>query len=153
MDGTALVKLRSYHPSDLETLAAIDRVCFPPGIAYSREEIEGFIAQPNSETWVAVEGEQVIGFVIADRDEKEAGHVMTIDVVEGWRGQGVGAKLMGAAERWAEDQGLKVMYLETAEDNLGAQGFYQARGYKKLDKINDYYANGAAAWVMVKDLK
>jgi ribosomal protein S18 acetylase RimI-like enzyme len=42
--------------------------------------------------------------------------------------------------------------LETAQDNLVAQKFYLARGYRKVDEIENYYADGTAAWVMVKEL-
>ncbi len=95
----------------------------------------------------------MVGFLIADRDGRKAGHIVTIDVAEAWRGQGIGMRLMGAAEGWAEDLGLKLMHLETAEDNFRAQRFYEARGYKKMGKVDNYYANGASAWVMVKYLK
>lgn len=46
-----------------------------------------------------------------------------------------------------------MIYLETAEDNLIAQRFYQARGYAKVQRVEGYYANGQAAWVMAKTLK
>jgi ribosomal protein S18 acetylase RimI-like enzyme len=49
-------------------------------------------------------------------------------------------------------QKLRFVFLETAEDNLAAQAFYEQRGYVKLKRIARYYANGAAAWVMVKAL-
>ena len=59
---------------------------------------------------------------------------------------------MDAAEQWARDQGLRMIGLETAQDNLVAQKFYQARGYRKVDEIEQYYGDGATAWVMVKEL-
>jgi len=42
--------------------------------------------------------------------------------------------------------------LETAQDNIAAQKFYQARGYRKVDEIKQYYGDGTTAWVMVKEL-
>jgi ribosomal protein S18 acetylase RimI-like enzyme len=45
------------------------------------------------------------------------------------------------------------VYLETEENNTAAQGFYEARGYSKVDRVEDYYSNGTSAWVMMKCLK
>jgi len=147
------MKLRPFRSSDYQTLYEIDRSCFPPGISYSRQELEQFIAHRNSRTWVAEEGEVIVGFLIADREPGQVGHVVSIDVLEKWRRRGVGAALMDAGEDWAQRQGLDLVFLETAEDNLAAQGFYEARGYVKYEKLEKYYADGTAAWVMVKWLK
>jgi ribosomal protein S18 acetylase RimI-like enzyme len=144
--------LRPFRRSDLETLCAIDQACFPPDISYSREELTSFIARRGSRTWVAEEGGAIVGFLIADRQPGKVGHIVTIDVVEPSRRHGVGSKLMDAAEQWARAQGLVLIYLETAADNLAAQRFYAARGYRRLRKVEHYYRNGLAAWVMVKEL-
>ena len=78
------------------------------------------------------------------------GHIITIDVVESRRRAGAGTLLMEAVEEWAEQKGLKLIYLETADDNRAAQKFYTARGYAKVDEVENYYSNGQTAWVMVK---
>ena len=142
--------LRPFHASDLEILCAIDKVCFPPGISYSREEMARFVAQRNSRTWVAEEGGEIAGFLIAGRQPQKVGHIVTIDVVASARRRGVGSRLMDAVEEWAGQQGLRLIYLEMAENNLAAQRFYQARGYCKTRKVERYYGDGTAAWVMVK---
>ncbi len=147
------MQLRSFRPSDFETLFRIDQACFPRGISYSRAELASYIAQPVSKTWVAEEGGAVVGFTVADRQPKQVGHIITVDVVEASRRRGVGNALMDAAEDWARSQGLRLVYLETAEDNRNAQQFYQARGYEKVRKIEHYYSNGTAAWIMVKRLR
>jgi ribosomal-protein-alanine N-acetyltransferase len=145
--------VRSYQASDLPTLSEIDRTCFPPGIAYSRKELESFIGHRSSQTWVVEAEGQVVGFVVASRQPPRVGHIITIDVVAAWRRRSVGSALMEAAESWARKARLELIYLETPEDNLEAQGFYEARGYKKVDKVDRYYSNSLAAWVMVKRLK
>jgi [ribosomal protein S18]-alanine N-acetyltransferase len=145
--------VRRYQASDLSTLSAIDRSCFSPEIAYSREELEDFINHRSSITWVAEESGEIAGFVVASRQPSRVGHIITIDVVDAWRRRGVGSVLMDAAESWARKAKLELMYLETAEDNLAAQNFYEARDYRKVDKVDWYYSNSLAAWVMVKRLK
>lgn len=146
------MQLRPYRPSDLQTLYKIDQACFPPGVSYSRKELASFIGSRNSRTWVAEASEGIVGFLVADRQPQQVGHIITVDVVVEQRRRGVGARLMDAAEDWAKDAGLRLIYLETAEDNLVAQRFYEARGYAKTEKLEGYYSNGTAAWVMVKRL-
>jgi len=147
------MRLRPYRPSDLPTLFDIDQTCFPVGVSYSREELEQFIAHRNSRTWVAEEGDAVAGFLVAGREPQGVGHIITVDVPERWRRRGIGKALMDAAEDWGKRQGLKLIYLETAADNLAAQAFYRARGYEKVERLDGYYANGTDAWVMMKWLE
>ncbi len=45
--------LRDYDKRDFETLFKLDRLCFDPGIAYSRPELASFIEQRRSFTIVA----------------------------------------------------------------------------------------------------
>lgn len=146
------ISLRPFRPVDLDMLAVVDQACFPPGIAYTRAELAGFIGQRNAKTWVAEAEEEIVGFVVAERPARQVAHLITIDVVELWRRRGVGAKLMDAVEGWASEQGLRMIYLETAEDNSSAQRFYQKRGYVQIESLKDYYARGLDAWLMAKQL-
>jgi len=146
------MRLRPFHPDDLNTLYEIDQVCFVPGISYSQEELAAFIGQRESQAWIAEEAGEIVGFLIAHREPRRMLHIITIDVLPAWRRRGVGSLLMDAAEQWACDKGLRMIGLETAQDNLPAQKFYVARGYSKIDEIEGYYSNGTDAWVMVKEL-
>ena len=146
------VRLRTYRSTDFEALYEIDHACFPPGISYGRGELAAFLTSPQSMTWVAEADDRPVGFVIADRENEEAAHIVTIDVIEGWRHRGVGSELMKTAEDWTARMGVQFVYLETAEDNQLAQRFYISRGYKVFERLANYYANGQAAWVMVKQI-
>ena len=146
-------RIRPYRPSDFEALFQIDQACFPPGISYPRSELRHFIRQRGSCTWVAEAGDETIGFLIACLEPENAVHLVTIDVVALWRRKGMGGALMDVAEEWARELRVLLIYLETAEDNLSAHEFYKARGYSKVEKVDRYYSNGAAAWVMAKSLK
>ena len=145
--------LRPFRSDDLETLYKIDQACFAPGISYPREELSRFIYQRGSSTWVAEESEGIAGFLIAERQAQKVAHIVTIDVVDRWRRRGVGRLLMDAAELWAREQKLLLVYLETAVNNTAAQAFYGARGYRKVDSVANYYSDGTSAWVMLKWLK
>lgn len=146
------MRIRNYRPSDLQTLYQIDHACFPPGIAYPKHELIHFLSMRGARAWVAESADETVGFLIACREAQDAVHIVTIDVVDSARRQGVGRALMDDAEIWAKAQEAKVIYLETAEDNLVAHRFYEARGYVRVEKVEGYYSNGQAAWVMAKDL-
>jgi ribosomal protein S18 acetylase RimI-like enzyme len=147
------IRLRSYRRDDLNTLFEIDQACFPQGVSYAREELAGFISHPDSMTWVAEAGKAIVGFLVANREPKQVGHIITIDVVEPWRRRRVGSLLMDAAEHWARRLRLRFVYLETATDNLAARRFYRTRGYERVNQVDNYYQTGQAAWIMVKWLK
>jgi [ribosomal protein S18]-alanine N-acetyltransferase len=145
--------LRAYRPEDLELLYRIDQACFAPGISYPRETLSEFIENRRSNTWVAEEKGEVAGFLIAERQAHRVAHIVTIDVVEGWRRRHVGSLLMDAAEDWSREHGLVLVYLEVAQNNAPATGFYEARGYSKVDHVRNYYSDGASAWIMLKWLR
>lgn len=147
------MQIRAYHPDDFETLYQMDQACFPPGVSYSRQELAGFIGHRLSKTWVACSENVTMGFLILEKEPQQAGHIVTIDVTSSHRRGGVGTRLMDAAEGWAAERGLRLIYLETAKENRVAQFFYATRGYAKVREIAGYYADGGAAWVMVKWLK
>lgn len=146
-------QIRLYRRSDLETLFRIDQACFPPQVSYSRDELARFIGHQNSRTWVGQDGNEIVGFIVATRHPQKVGHIITIDVIESRRRTGIGTALMERAEDWARREGLRSIYLETAEQNLPAQRFYFARGYVKVEEVENYYSDGQTAWVMVKWLR
>ena len=49
----SIFNLRDYEKRDFETLFKLDRLCFDPGIAYSRPELASFIEQRRAFTVVA----------------------------------------------------------------------------------------------------
>jgi ribosomal-protein-alanine N-acetyltransferase len=144
------LEILSFHASDLDPLYAIDQECFPPGIAYSRSELARFIRHRKAKTWVAHSEDKIVGFLILECEPQQVGHIVTIDVIENKRGSGIGSALMNTTEAWAQSQNLRLIYLETADDNRTAQIFYTSRGYAKVEEIANYYGNGQTAWVMVK---
>ena len=149
--ATERIKLRFFQNRDLKTLLKIDQECFPPGVSYNLEELSEFVRHPSSRTWVVEAEGAVGGFLIAHRDSPASAHIITIDVLEKWRRQGMGNLLMDVAENWAIRRGLRRMVLETSEQNSAAQRFYRARGYRHVRTIPHYYSDGSAAWVMTKD--
>jgi ribosomal-protein-alanine N-acetyltransferase len=75
---TSIFTLRDYEKRDFETLFKLDRLCFDPGIAYSRPELASFIEQRRAFTVVAEwnaapEPETAPGADLLDADAPPAG--------------------------------------------------------------------------------
>jgi ribosomal protein S18 acetylase RimI-like enzyme len=79
-------------------------------------------------------------------------------VESGWRGRGIGARLMDATEARADALGLDRVSLICFEANEGAMRFYRRRGYTETDRRalvphpTLRYASGDAL-LMVRDLR
>ena len=160
--------VRQYRPEDFPSLWRIDQACFPPGISYTRLELQMFIERPGSFTLVAEAGPEVprdpsrpdsqpgiLGFLIATqrrRAGRRAGHLITIDVSSDARRHRVGSALLDAAESRLRRSKCEVVHLETAVDNLAALSFYKRHAYRITKVVPRYYSNGVDALVLEKKL-
>ena len=145
--------IREYKVEDFQRLYAIDQECFPPGIAYSRNELRHYMQLRGAFTLVAEnKNNEIAGFIVAQRHPKGMGHVVTIDTVQAHRRGGLGTQLMKEAEARLEAAGCDAIFLETAVDNLPAIKFYKRLGYFILKTIPRYYHNNLDAFLMAKRL-
>ena len=145
-----MLRIRPYRPSDFEKLWRLDQKCFDPGIAYSKDELSGFIHQNNSFTLIAEQDKELAGFVVGERDDRTLGRVITIDVAEDARRGGVGNALMDATEERLVAEGCKFIVLEVAVNNVPAITFYKRRGYSIFKTIPRYYVDNLDAFQMMK---
>ena len=143
--------LRSYLLSDFETLYRIDQICFPKGISYGRFEMKVYLRARGSYCLLAESGSNVAGFILAELAPDE-GHIVTLDVLEDYRRQGIGSLLLGAAEKEMVSRGGKRMVLETATTNSAAIALWEKHGYRELGIVENYYGSGLDAFRMGKEL-
>jgi ribosomal-protein-alanine N-acetyltransferase len=143
------MKLRDYTPADFDALYALDRICYPRGIAYSRPDLRWFLAQPGA-LCVVVESEGALaGFLIADREGAVA-HIITIDVAPEQRRRGVGTLMIEEIERRLLALGVTEINLETATDNEAGTAFWRRHGYRAVGVLPGYYLGEHDAFAMQK---
>ena len=148
--------IRPFQGRDLVRLYQLDQTCFPQGVAYSRAELQYFLAHPRCSCWIAEQPDsKLAGFVIlerATRNGRPAGHIITLDVDPADRRHGLGTLLMQTAEDQMKQEGAAVISLEVAENNAAARQFYRGLGFVNRGKIAKYYGGSIDAEVMEKAL-
>jgi len=145
------IRLREYRARDFDALCELDRVCFPLAIAYSRHDMQAYLSAPGADCVVAENNGGVVGFCITVRAKQQA-YIVTIDVAEGLRKQGIGGALIVEAEKRLASRGIRVVALDTATDNVSAIAFWQTHGYRKIGIRKGYYPDGRDAFAMTKPI-
>jgi len=154
--------IRNYRATDFDRLWEIDQLCFPPGIAYTQMELDGFLNHRNAITLVGeavsadAEGDdlrRIAGFVVAHPVRRKYGRILTLDILPQARRSGLATKLMHVCEERLHALGCGEIYLETAVNNEPAIRLYRKLGYQVLGTIPDYYSSHSLdAYQMAKQL-
>ncbi|HEX9763784.1 MAG TPA: N-acetyltransferase [Candidatus Acidoferrales bacterium] len=145
---------RANRPDDFGALCEIDRICFPPGIAYPPQDLAFWLRQRGAFVIIAEDEprSQVAGFILARKLRGPDGHIITIDLRPEHRRGGVGTELMTRAEQRLRELGATRVSLETSVENLPAIRFYERLGYQRQARLPAYYLGRIDAWVMARDL-
>jgi ribosomal protein S18 acetylase RimI-like enzyme len=144
-------RLRAFAATDFDALYALDRECYPRGIAYSKRELRWYLSQPGAICFVAQSEGRVSGFILADADPPR-GHIITIDVAEADRRRGLGTQLLNATERVLADCGVQTVEIETAADNQAGLQFWYVHKYQPVGRLPGYYLGRIDAIRMEKAL-
>lgn len=80
------------------------------------------------------------------------GHVVSVAVKVEHRRKGVGSSLMLASHEALEKKSAAECYLEVRVSNEQAAKLYERLGYKTTGRLEAYYRDGEAAFVMAKSL-
>jgi ribosomal protein S18 acetylase RimI-like enzyme len=151
-----MLRIRESRPEEFGDLWRIDQRCFTSSIAYSREELAQYMSLRGAFTLVGEKVEDgcgsIEGFVLATRDRRGRGHIITIDVLAEARRHGLGSQLLAAAEARLAEQGCTRVLLEVAVDNAAAIAFYKRHQYTVLRTLPRYYLGTLDALLMEKKL-
>lgn len=149
------MKLRDATSSDIDTLLALERACYHPQQAYTREEYHYSLTRAKAVNILLEEGGVVKGFVGAFHHRThKLGHIYTVNVDPKERGRGFGKKLMSACEARLAELGMKRVVLEVNVENTDAMRLYERCGYAQAKLLKNYYTNYRVndAWLYQKPL-
>lgn len=143
--------LRPYEARDFTALQRLDQTCFPPGIAYSKTALRYFLNLAGAECLVAEQDGKIVGFLLAEQSDRLA-HIITLDVAESARRQGLGSALLVRVEANLAARGVRAILLETATTNEAAIAFWRNHGYRTEATLKRYYLGRVDAYEMRKKL-
>jgi ribosomal-protein-alanine N-acetyltransferase len=148
------VVLRGYRAADLKLLFELDQVCFGAEFRFSLRAMRQFLGRPGAIVVVAEAAARqgaIAGFVILHLEgmgEEMWGYVVTLDVAEEWRRQGLAGQLMREAERQARVAGAVGVGLHVWTKNVAAMQFYERSGFERGELVAGFYGGqGMDAWV------
>ena len=153
------IKIRTVRPEDLESVAKIEAVCFPPAEAASRRSLRERIVSFPECFLVAETNGSLIGFingcitnspVIYDELFHSTDHhvpngenqaVFGLDVIPGYRNRGIAAELMQQFIQRSKNSGRKKVIL-TCKGRL--VHYYESFGY--INNGLSKSTHGGAEW-------
>ncbi|WP_110655053.1 GNAT family N-acetyltransferase [Salinicola halimionae] len=146
--------LRSGLPADCDALYQLEERCFDDD-RFSRRQIAHLLTRANAVNLLAVSDEQrVVGYgTLLFRRNSVTARLYSFCVDPAARGSGLGRELLQALEDAARERGSQRLLLEVRADNRVAMGLYRRMGFIARRWLDDYYADGCAAWQMDKRLE
>ncbi|OCW55912.1 GNAT family N-acetyltransferase/peptidase C39 family protein [Hoeflea olei] len=138
-------RIRPATISDIDALDAIEKAVFASD-RISRRSFRTLIDRPTAETLVAESETGISGYaMILFRAGAALARLYSLAVAPDHAGRGLGRALLAAAEKAAMDHDRIILRLEVREDNLSAIALYRSAGYRKIGRVDEYYADGMAA--------
>jgi ribosomal protein S18 acetylase RimI-like enzyme len=95
-------------------------------------DFELALGKPGSDILVTRQDNRIIGTVMVGHDGHR-GWIYYLAVDPGYRHQGLGERLVRAAESWIQDRGVRKIQLMVRSSNRGVLDFYRAIGYDQSD--------------------
>jgi len=145
--------IREAALSDLNALLALETACFE-GDRLSRRSLRAFIHDGAHHLLVWEEDAVLRGYaLLLFRRGTLLARLYSLAVHPDCRGRGIAGQLLDAAEDHARQRNCMFLRLEVREDNRAAIALYEQRGYRRFDRVTDYYEDAAAALRMEKRLR
>ena len=128
--------IRKINYIDLPKVIELERKCFENLLAYSPDQLKYLITKANSNCLGECNSETLRGFIIVlyKKGTKIAG-IETLNVDPKYHGNGIGYKLLNAAESDMSTEGIKKIRLEVSTGNLNAIKLYKKFGFKKEEYL------------------
>ena len=137
--------IRPARASDVDALLAIENAVFATD-RISRRSFRQLIERDTAETFVAEVHGKVVGYaIVLFRKGSGVARLYSIAVAPGLSGQGVGRRLLEAAEDIAFEHNRMLLRLEVREENARAIHTYEKSGYRNIGSEPEYYEDGATA--------
>ena len=119
-------------------VAALEKMCFSD--PWSENSVASELENPLSRWLVAVEGEQVLGYV-GSQTVLDESDMMNLAVDPAFRRRGIARALVCALIEELGKKGSRQLTLEVRASNESAQALYAQLGFESVGRRKNYYFN------------
>lgn len=130
-----LTNMESRH---VPQVAALEKMCFCD--PWSENSVASELENPLSRWLVAVEGEQVLGYV-GSQTVLDESDMMNLAVDPAFRRRGIARALVLALIEELGKMGSRQLTLEVRASNESAQALYACLGFECVGRRKNYYLN------------
>ncbi|WP_148254250.1 GNAT family N-acetyltransferase [Aidingimonas lacisalsi] len=145
--------LRRACSADLNELYRLEVSCFDDD-RFNRRQLTHLVRRAHAVTWLASnEAGHALGYaIVLFRRNSRIARLYSLCVHPAVRGEGIGRRLIESVESEVMRRQRHYLTLEVRADNRIALSLYRRMGYRLCRWLDDYYADGCAAWQMEKRL-
>lgn len=141
-----MIDVRPVSPADRSTLAAIQsEALVEPSPDLLTAAFDGPLLG-----LVAVDGSPV-GYLLALHDDAR-GYLPELAVAPARQGEGIGSALLSAVCERLRERGVETVRVTARASDDRARGFYETRGFERVDCVPDHYADGTDGVVYERGL-
>jgi len=146
------IVLRNAIKNDVNEIYALEQRCFEQD-AFTIRQFFYLVGKANSEFVVVFLKNILVAYlIILKRKNSKKFRIYSIAIAPEARGLGIGKMLMEYAEEISHKEGIRKISLEVSEKNTVAINLYRSKNYKLIARKENYYADGSAAFVMIKEI-
>jgi len=136
MMSPAQVMIRQASVEEAQVLSALHADCFDN--AWSPSEFAKLMAMPGAITYLALEGDEPLAFLLARQAAGEA-EILTIGTRPFARRRGIAKKLMSHLTHELREAGLTQLFIEVAAGNGAARALYERQDFTVTGNRKAYY--------------
>jgi ribosomal-protein-alanine N-acetyltransferase len=147
--GSAEPSFGEARPADAGAIAAVHGVSFKRG--WGEDEIHRLLIERNVVAHRVTSGRNLIGFILSRHAASEA-EILSVAIAPKWRGRGLARPLLNLHLRRLAGFGIRAVFLDVDKSNIPARALYKRAGFHEVGQRQGYYAGGATALVLRRDL-
>ncbi len=139
------VNIRNSKDSDLPFLEEAEQICFPDFQRSSRRSLRLSLTSPSQQVWIAEvqkDGKTVSAAAMILILYQHTLRLFSIAVLPGFRGGGIGGKLMSHCLNLAHSGGFEKVSLEARTTDCKLIDWYNRQGFISGEELPNYYKDG-----------
>jgi ribosomal-protein-alanine N-acetyltransferase len=136
-------------PRDAVAIAQLHAASF--GRGWGEDEVYRLLIDKAVVAHRAMSNRVLVGFVMSRMAADEA-EILSIAIAPARRGRGLSRPLLDYHLRSLAGLGARTVFLEFDEHNAPARRLYDGAGFREVGRRQGYYAGGATALVLRRDL-